>query len=307
MFVVNHRKVYYIISGILIGVSFILLAFFGLNFGIDFKGGAILELNYQNRPSQEAVAETVRSQNIGEPIVQPTGDTGYIIRLRNLTENERASLVNELTKSEGVEVKRFDSIGPILGKELQGKATLSIIMVLVAIVLFITFVFRKVSEPVSSWVYGLVAIIALLHDVIVPIGFFSLFGEFYHFEVDTLFITAILVVLGFSVHDTIVVFDRTRENLKNRKPGQSFEEIVGNSIKETFTRSLTTSLTVLLSLIILYIFGAEATKNFSLVMFIGIITGTYSSIFVASPLLVTYEKWQGKKEKQSERDNNKKR
>jgi preprotein translocase subunit SecF len=292
MFVVNQRKIYYIISGVLVATSILSLLVLGLNFGIDFKGGSILELTYQNRPAVEDIRTKVAAQNLGETTVQPTGNNGVIIRLKNLAENERQALVSSLTAEGGAQVERFDSVGPILGKELKSKAILSVVLVMLAIVLFITFAFRKVSEPVSSWKYGFVAIVALLHDVIVPVGFFSLFGHFYGFEIDTLFVTAILVVLGFSVHDTIVVFDRTRENLKNRKEDEKFEEIVGASISQTFTRSITTSVTVLLSLIALYIFGAEATRDFSLVMFVGILAGIYSSIFLASPLLVTLEKMQ---------------
>lgn len=288
MFVVKHKKIFYIISGVLVALSLASLFAFGLNLGIDFKGGSLLEVSYTNRPDQATIKNKVDSLNLGETIVQPTGNDGYIIKLRSLTEPERSSLVNAL---EGAEIKRFDSVGPILGKELQGKAFISVILVILAIVIFITFAFRKVSKPVSSWKYGIIAIISLVHDVIVPIGFFSFFGYFYGFEVDTLFITAILVVLGFSVHDTIVVFDRVRENLKNKVAEESFEHVVGNSIKQTFTRSINTSVTVLLSLIALYIFGAEATKDFALVLFVGILAGTYSSIFLGSPLLVTLEKW----------------
>ena len=175
---------------------------------------------------------------------------------------------------------------------------LSIVLVLLAIVLFIAFAFRKVSKPVSSWIYGLVTVLALLHDVIVPTGVFTLLGHFYGFEVDTLFVTALLVILGFSVHDTIVVFDRVRENLhKNENSGgkKDFETIVGDSISETFVRSINTSLTVLLAILVLYIFGPETIRNFTLVLLIGIFIGTYSSIFIGSTLLVTINNWLSKK------------
>lgn len=310
MYVVKHRKIFYIFSSILVAISIFSFIVFGLNFGIDFKGGSVLELSYANRPEMTFVQDQVNALNLGETSVRPTGNDGYLISLRTLTEPERNLLVTTLTSSSEssttavsasspqatsstsiAEVKRFDSVGPILGKELQSKAIISLVLVILAIVLFITFAFRKVSKPVSSWKYGSVAVIALIHDVIVPTGFFSLFGHFYGFEVDTLFITAILVVLGFSVHDTIVVFDRVRENLKNRKANETFEQVVGDSVRQTFTRSINTSVTVLLSLVALYIFGAESTKDFALVLFVGILAGTYSSIFLGSPLLVTLEKW----------------
>jgi preprotein translocase subunit SecF len=162
---------------------------------------------------------------------------------------------------------------------------------------FITFAFRKVSQPVASWKYGLITIFALFHDVLVPTGVFVALGHFYGFEVDTLFVTAILVILGFSVHDTIVVFDRVRENLKHAnlsKGKTTFEEVVGASISQTFVRSINTSLTTLLALVVLYFVGPEVTKHFSLALLVGITAGTYSSIFLGSPLLVTVEKWQNK-------------
>ncbi len=167
-----------------------------------------------------------------------------------------------------------------------------------AIVLFITWAFRKVSEPVSSWIYGLIAIFDLIHNVIVPVGIFSIVGHFLHFQVDTLFVNAILVILGFSIHDTIVVFDRTRENLKlNREHNkkESFDNVVGRSISQTMVRSINTSLTVVFTLLILYFFGSTTTRDFSMVLLVGIVVGTYSSIFLGSPLLVTIEKWQNRK------------
>jgi preprotein translocase subunit SecF len=193
------------------------------------------------------------------------------------------------------EVKRFDSIGPLLGAEALSKSLLSIFFVLLAIVIFITIAFRKVSEPVSSWKYGLITVFALLHDVLVPAGVFAVLGHFYGFEVDTLFVTALLVILGFSVHDTIVVFDRVRENLKFARVShvkKTFEEIVGDSIGQTFVRSINTSMTTLFALAVLYVIGPEVTKHFSLALLVGITAGTYSSIFLGSPLLVTVEKWQ---------------
>ena len=182
---------------------------------------------------------------------------------------------------------------------------MSIILVIFAIVLFITFAFRKVSEPVSSFKYGLIAIVALIHDIIIPTGAFAILGHYKGLEIDALFVTALLVVLGFSVHDTIVVFDRVRENLKNDKenqdkkrvPARPFDMVVGDSISQTFTRSINTTLTVLLSLIALYYFGPEATHSFALALLIGIAAGTYSSVFLGSPLLVTVQKWQEKRNK----------
>jgi preprotein translocase subunit SecF len=256
-----------------------------------------LEITYNgDKPSLEEVNAKIGELSLGEFSVRPTEEKGYILRTKDLKETERLQVLSTLTfdNSKQFDVKRFDSIGPILGKELQRKALYSIILVILAIVIFITYAFRKVSKPVSSWKYGIVAIVALMHDVVVPAGVFSFLGRNGGFEADALFVTAILVVLGFSVHDTIVVFDRTRENLKidseNRNP-KPFSQIVGESLNQTFVRSITTSLTVFISLVVLYFMGAEATKNFSLLLLIGIAAGTYSSIFLASPLLVTIERW----------------
>jgi preprotein translocase subunit SecF len=295
MFVIAYRKIFYILSTLLILASIGFIIFFGLNLGIDFKGGSITEIHYSDvRPDISVLQDQLKSINI-ESQIRPTDSTGYIIRMRNLTEPERQivsqSLINQ--SSGEATISRFDSIGPLMGQEAKSKAVVSIIAVILAIILFIAFAFRHVSKPVSSWKYGFIAIIALAHDVIIPTGAFALFGYLWGFEIDTLFITALLVILGFSVHDTIVVFDRVRENLRVH-PKMKFDELVGMSIEQTFVRSITTSLTTILALVCLYIFGPDATRQFTLAMLIGMIAGTYSSIFVGSPLLVTLQKFQEK-------------
>ena len=299
MFVIKYRKIFYSFSIVLVLISVFSIYLYGLNLGIDFKGGSIIEMKYSKAPNISAIKADVANLSLGEFSVRQTGDTGIILRTRDLKETERVSLTNVLTKEDvAAEIKRFDSVGPILGQELAGKALWSIIFVILAIVLFITFAFRHVSKPVASWKYGVVAIIALIHDVIVPTGAFALLGHFLGYEMDALFVTALLVILGFSVHDTIVVFDRTRENLRHSNESRNkkdFETIVGESVSQTFTRSINTSLTVLLSLLVLYFFGPETTRNFSLALLIGITAGTYSSIFIGSPLLVTLEKYQEKR------------
>lgn len=297
MFIVNNRKIFYTISIILLAFSLFSIAKFGLNFGIDFKGGSIVEVQYPVTASSspaitsEEIKSLLQAQNIGEVVVRQAGADGYIIRTKALSEVERKMVVATL----GGEVKRFDSVGPVLGDELKGKAVWSIVLVMLAIVLFITYVFRHVSKPVSSWKYGTVAIIALLHDVIIPTGVFAYLGRNGGYEIDALFVTALLVILGFSIHDTIVVFDRTRENLRVGSGKKSFTQIVGESITQTLSRSINTSFTTMLALVALYFFGPETTKNFSLVLIMGIAVGTYSSIFIGSPLLVTWERWSAKK------------
>ena len=192
----------------------------------------------------------------------------------------------------------FNSIGPSVGQELTRKAILAIILVSLAIIFFIAFAFRKVSKPVSSWKYGIIAIVSLLHDVIIPIGLFVILSHFYGAEVDTLFVVAVLTILGLSVSDTIVIFDRIRENLRNQESIAkiNFSEIVGKSLDQSYVRSICTSLTVILVLLSLFFFGPVSTKYFALMLTAGMFFGTYSSIFLASPLLVCWKKWQKNRE-----------
>ena len=296
MFVVKYRKIFYAFSLILVVASVAAMFVWGFNLGIDFKGGSVLEISFAtSTPSlDQAKASLDSTKLLNNYSLIPTGTSGYILRTTDITPAQKTTLENALSQNGkyNLEEKQFDSIGPLLGQESQNKALISIALVLLAIVLFIAFAFRKVSRPVSSWVYGVVAVIALIHDVIIPTGVFVILGHFKNFEIDTLFVTALLVILGFSIHDTIVVFDRVRENLRHDHSGKKpFEQIVGESISQTFTRSINTSLTVLLSLVVLYFVGSSATHDFVLALLVGIAAGTYSSIFIGSPLLVTIAKW----------------
>jgi preprotein translocase subunit SecF len=291
MFVVTYRKLFYILSALLVIGSLV----WGLNTGIDFKGGSIIEIEYTGiRPEQSVLATSLAPLSL-DASIRSTGNNGYIIRMKDINQEQKNSLSAILGSFGSSTEKRFDSIGPLLGTEALRKALVSIVLVILAIVLFIAYAFRKVSHPISSWKYGIVAIIALVHDVIIPTGVFAVLGHFKGYEIDTLFVTALLVVLGFSVHDTIVVFDRVRENLNHAKANKPFGEIVGESISQTFTRSINTSMTTLLALIVLYLVGGESTQHFSLALIVGIVAGTYSSVFLGSPLLVTIWKWQEKR------------
>lgn len=294
MYIIKHKNIFISISVLLVVVSVALISIFGLRLGIDFKGGSQLEMAYTERPSLETVKESVTALGFGESLIQPSGENEYFIKMRDLSETERSTLVTTLAKlGTGGEEKSFNSIGPSVGSELAKKSIFSIILVSLAIVLFIAFAFRKVSKPIASWKYGVTAIVTLLHDILIPVGIFAVLSSIYHVEVDTLFVVALLTVLGLSVSDTIVVFDRIRENLKN-KAFTTFDETVGRSIEQTYTRSINTSLTVILVLLALFFFGPETTKVFSLMMAAGMFFGTYSSIFLASPLLVTIAKSQKK-------------
>ena len=300
MFIVKYRKIFYVLSAILMIGSIVAVSVWGLNLGIDFKGGAALEVEYTKTiPTQDSVQASLVPLNVGAS-VRPIGSNGYLIKTNSITDSERQSIVDVLAKEDGFGVKQFSSIGPVLGAEAARKSFVSIALVLLCIVLFVTFAFRQVSKPVASWKYGLITVFALLHDVLVPVGVFAFLGHFQGVEVDTLFVTALLVVLGFSVHDTIVVFDRVRENLRvahDHNEKKPFSQIVGESINQTFVRSINTSLTTLLALLVLFVFGGEATRMFSLALLVGITAGTYSSVFLGSPLLVTVESWQEKNNK----------
>lgn len=306
MLILKHRKIFYLLSVVFIGASLFAFIFWGLRPGIDFSGGSLLEISFnENSPSLEEVHISLENLGIQNASIR-TSENGFILRTREISQIEKDSIIKNLSlggKYNPVE-KTFSTVGPVLGKEAIQKSYLSVFLVLLAIILFVAFAFRKVSggvtsvSKVSSWVYGVVAILALLHDVIIPTGVFSILGHFYGVEVDTLFVTAILVILGFSVHDTIVVFDRVRENLNRNdqfKEGKDFEEIVGNSISQTLVRSINTSLTTLLAILALYIWGPESVRHFSLALLIGIAVGTYSSIFIGSPLLVTINNWKSRK------------
>jgi preprotein translocase subunit SecF len=232
--------------------------------------------------------------------LRETGENGYALRAGTLTDIQRSSLSELLSGGDAYRgtITQQSEVGPTIGVELRNKSLVAIAVVLLCIMLFIAFAFRHVSEPVSSWTYGFIAIATLLHDVIIPLGAFAVLGHFIGAQVDTLFVTALLTILGFSIHDTIVVFDRTRENLHiNHEKGRKepFEETAGRSLNQTIVRSINTSLTVVISLTTLYFFGPESTRVFALTLLIGIIAGTYSSIFFATPLLVVWDKWRRNK------------
>jgi len=299
MFVIKNKKIFIGISIVLVVFSLSVLFFFGLKAGIDFKGGALTEVSYKDtRPSQSDLSGPLEALNIGTVLLQPTGEKDYIVKTRDLSEQEHASLLKTLSQDEQspLEEKGFNSIGPSVGRELTRKAIIAIVLVSLGIILFIAFAFRKVSKPVSSWRYGIIAIISLLHDVIIPIGIFALFSHYLGVEMDTLFVVAVLTVLGLSVSDTIVIFDRIRENIRGQAMVAkiNFAETVGKSLEQSFVRSICTSLTVILVLLALVFFGPASTKYFALMLVFGMFFGTYSSIFLASPLLVWIEEIQAK-------------
>lgn len=300
---IKYRKITYLISGILVLLSIISIAVFRFNFGIDFTGGTIMEIEYSTeKPSIDQIKTALKGFQVGDIKLQPTGDTAYILRFKDIDEDTHQKIFAVLNfDSFKAEEKRFDSIGPVIGSELKQRALMAVGLAAIMIILYIAFAFRKVSalkssqfKNLSSFKFGVIAVVALMHDVIIPTGIFSILGQFKGVEIDSLFVTAILTILGFSVHDTIVVFDRIRENLI-KNPSKNFEETVDKSVKETIVRSVNTSFTVLLVLAALFVFGGETTKFFSLALILGIFFGTYSSIFLASPLLVSWLNFSNRK------------
>lgn len=295
MRLLNYYKYLFAFSGIILVLGIVSLAVFGLKLGIDFKGGTVSEIEFQQSVDQDKIRSILDNQGIKNYQLQLAGEKGVIIRTESL-EKEQHDKINSEIKAQVGEFteKKFDSFGPIVGEELKKKAIYQLLLVSIGIVLYIAYAFRKVSRPITPWQFGLSAIISLVHDLLIVLGIFSLLGHFYNVEVDSLFVTAILTVLGFSVHDTIIVFDRIRENLKVYA-GQSTEFIVNHSISQTLVRSLNTSLTVLFVLLAMLLFGGETIRFFVLALFIGIAAGTYSSIFVAAPMLVLFQNWRSKK------------
>ena len=291
MFILRFKTIFFALAIILVIGSLAGIIVKGFNWGIDFTGGSVIEIQYTAAvPSSAQVSATVKTL-LPDASVQQVGEKGFLIRTAVLTQIEKDELLKNITSTGEFTEKRFNTIGPSVGKELRTKSIISIILISIAITLFVAFAFRSISRPIASWKYGVIVITVLLHDIIIPAGFFAWSG----IQVDTLFVVGILTILGVSVNDTIVVFDRIRENLTRFHGGKNalpFTQIIGKSISETFTRSIMTSVTVLLALLALVIFGPESTRNLSITMFLGMFFGTYSSIFVAAPLLVVWNNWQ---------------
>lgn len=330
MFFIRNKIIFLSISSLLIVLSIAAIAIFGLRFGIDFTGGTLLEVAYPaDRPQMEEIEERLSALDIGTFSLRPIDTNGYLLRSRELDEGMRARVEDALAMGGGVEMEvvRLNTVGPVVGAELRNKSYAAISIVLVMIILYIAFAFRSVSvgrveeeiaplmtrqerrknrreqaEPrvalkrpvigVSSWHYGIAAVIALFHDIIIMVGVFAVLGQFMGVEIDILFVMALLAILGYSVNDTIVVFDRVRENLRlnaEREVEESFEDLVGHSLEQTYARSINTSLTTLLVLLALLFLGGASTTYFILALTIGVVAGVFSSIAFASPLLLLFE------------------
>ena len=296
---IRYRKIFYAISILLVFLSVLSIAFFGLELGIDFTGGTLLEVSYQeSAPLSGEIKEKLSDLDLGEVIVRKIGDNGIILKMKVVDETLHQQIIERMGELGRIEEgsEGFQTIGPIIGQELKKKTKIVVSMALVAILLYIAFSFRKISRPVKSYVYGVTGVIALFHDVLIPLGVFAILGKFYGIEITIPVITAFLTVFGYSINDSVVVFDRVRENLL-RSHIPTFELIVEKSLNQTLIRSLNISFTTLFVLFTIFFFGGESLKYFSLALILGITLGTYSSLFLATPLLVSYYEFRQRKYK----------
>ncbi len=298
--IIKHSKIWLSISATIIIASIVLLVTLGLKPGIDFTGGSLMELTFsQNRPENSQVEKMLNEKSkLTNNVIQKTGDRGLIIRTGFLDEPEHQVLLKDIkttfeTEDNRVTESRFETIGAAVSSQLRSRAVWAVIFVVLAIVIYVAYAFRKVSRPVASWKYGILAIVALIHDVMLVLAVFAILGKTMGVEVNIAIVVAMLTVLGYSVNDTIVVYDRIRENLLKTR-WDNFGEVVNKGLNQSLMRSINTTLTTLLPLAALYFVGGSTIHYFSLALIIGIASGAYSSIFIASPLLVWSEKWKKK-------------
>ena len=299
MFIITHRGFFFWLTGLILAAAIGAILVWGLPLGIDFTGGSLLQVEYTNgRPALADIQKQTALVPVGAVSVREFGENAISIRTRTMNPAEHEAMLLAVSGNESTIELAYTSVGPALGSQFANKAMWAIFAVILVIVLYIAFAFRHVSRPVPSWGYGLTLVAMLAIDLIVPAGFYSAYAHFTGAEVDSLFIVALLALLGYCVNDIIVIFDRIREHLhNNEKTGlkESFEDTIGKSINETMTRSINTALTVVLALLALIYFGAEATRNFALVMLIGVAAGTFSSICRSAPLLIPIANWFVKK------------
>jgi preprotein translocase subunit SecF len=319
--IIQKKKIWFSFSSLLVVASLVAFFGWGLSLGIDFTGGSLLEVKFAEPKTVGQISEALSGVEIKGLTIQPTDQNGVILRFQDTEEDKHQEVLKKLRALAGdqvveapsvqaedatgaqvrvvtdadkavaqssLEELRYESVGPAIGKELKRNAIYSIILIVIGIIIYVAWAFRKVSRPVASWKYGVAGVISLFHDVIIVTGFFSWLGHFYNIEVNTPFVAALLTVFGYSIADTIVVFDRIRENLP--KSHESFEDTINTSVNQTMVRSVATSFTVLLTLLAIIIWGGDSIRYFALALFIGIFFGTYSSIFLASPLLTLFEK-----------------
>jgi len=294
---IKYSKLMLITSGLVAVLSVFFFLKWGLNAGIDFTGGSLMELSFnKDRPQVEEVVQIFKGVQLNDTIVQKTDNNGLIIRTNFVNEDTHQKILKEVrdkyqTQDNTIREDRFETVGPSVSQALKQRAWWAVIFVSLGIIAYVAYAFRQVSRPVASWKYGALAIVALVHDILLVVGVFAVLGHYFGTEVDVGFVVALLTVLGYSVNDTIVVYDRIRENLI-RHSADNFPEVVNNGLNQTLMRSINTTAKTLLPLVALYFFGGATIHSFVLALLIGIASGAYSSIFIAAPLLVVVEKWQ---------------
>jgi preprotein translocase subunit SecF len=295
MYIIRHRTLFFWITGIILAAAIAAIIFWRLPLGIDFTGGSLMQVKYTSSvPALSDIQKQVSTIPLGAVSVRASGADAVTIRTRNLSQAEHDAILGAISQNASTTELAFTTVGPALGSQFTSKAIWAIFAVILVIVLYIAFAFRKVSRPVPSWGYGLIVVAMLVIDIIVPVGFYAAYCHFTGAEVDSLFVVALLALLGYVVNDIIVIFDRIREHLsRNEKTNfkESFEDTIGKSIDETMRRSINTALTVVLALLALIYWGAPATRNFALVMLVGVVAGTFSSICRSAPLLIPIAKW----------------
>ena len=297
MNIIGHKNWYFGLSLLVIFPGIIAIFLWGLNLSIDFTGGSRLTLSFSKAVDDnkvQVVGKILKEEKIKTASIEKSSNLIFV-RTSPIDQNQNDTFMSALSKTfKDVKEQELETIGPVMGQETALNALKAVVIASILIILYITWSFRQVPKPASSFRFGVCAIIALIHDVLVVVGVYAILGHFYGVEIDSLFVTAILTVIGFSVHDTIVVFDRIRENLR-RMGGSNFPKTVNESILQTIDRSLNTSLTVFLVLVALFLFGGESIRWFVVALLVGVISGTYSSIFNASPLLVLWQELSDKK------------
>ena len=282
------QRILFILSFVAMGASAFALSFFGLNLGIDFTGGSLLEVEYiQARPSVQDIQKALGDIDLGSFSVQHTGEQGALIRMKDIKEVTHQQVLSSLG-SEALEL-RFESIGPVIGKELREKTLLLAGLAMLVVILYIAFSFRRTAERVRPWHWSGAALVASAHDILLSIGVFALLGEYAGVEITIPVVVALLTVVGYSINDTVVVFDRIRENIFKRV-GFDFQDTIKQALRQTWFRSLSTSLTTLVVLLSIYLFGGDTLKDFSFMLMIGIVVGTFSSLFLAPTLLLMWRK-----------------
>jgi preprotein translocase subunit SecF len=321
MFIITYRRLFLLIGACIVLAAAAIVLMLGLKPGIDFTGGALTEVQYQTLPEKSAIENVLSENGLENSAARlSSGELGtsYIVTTRTLTVEEQKNIEAKLLAvAPDSKIIRTTSVGPVIGAELADKAYYALFAVSLMIIIYVAIAFVGIGTPVSSWVYGTMTVLVLVHDILVPVAVMSLLGYFAGLEVDVLFVTALLTILGYSVNDTIVIFDRVREKLQQNRTehkkvikeiggmdrtevtytlNKPFDELVGQAVDETMVRSVNTSLTVLFALLALYFFGSVVTQTFALVLIAGVIAGAYSSIFIASPLLVAYAEYKAKRE-----------